>query len=174
MPLTAPQKLWQWLATRLHVLVLLPTVLVLGSSPFLLMGRRLRENASVWDFTHVYLGLLLVPLSILLFCYCLSGGRAKQFFPLFEPSGLISDLKGLIKGKLPKGGGNGLFSLLEGICALLLVATAVTGLGWFLTEGSSEALVWRGWHKDLGLAFFIALIAHLLAAVSHLLDFFRN
>lgn len=174
MPLTAPGKLWQWLAPRLHALVLLPTVLVLGSSPFLLMGRRLRENASVWDVTHVYLGLLLVPLSILLLYYCLSGGRARQFFPLFAPSGLISDLKGLVTGKLPKGGGSGLFSLLEGVCVLLLTATALTGFGWFLTEGGTEALSWRGWHKDLGLAFFIALIMHLLAAVSHLLDFLKS
>lgn len=166
-------RAWQWLLPRLHLLIMLPTLLVLGSSPFLLMARRLRENASIWELTHVYLGLLLVPLSLLLLYYCLSGGRAGQFFP-FRQSALGSDIKGLLRGQLPKGGGAGLFSLLEGLSALLLCAAALTGLGWYLAEGSAEALRWRGWHQDVATGFFIVLILHVLAALSHLLDFFRR
>ncbi|MCL2919067.1 cytochrome b/b6 domain-containing protein [Shewanella litorisediminis] len=168
------QRVWQKLQPRLHLMVLLPVLPVLLTAPFLLLGRRLRDNASLWDLLHVYLGLLLVPISLLLLISCVVQGRWRQFFPLWGSDALRQDIKALASARLPKGGGSGLFSLLEGLCALFLVAVALTGLGWYCTEGSAEALSWRAWHKDLAIGFVVLLALHVLAALSHLVDFFRQ
>ncbi len=55
-----------------------------------------------------------------------------------------------------------------------LVVTALTGAMWFLLQGSSDAIAWRGWHILSARALIGVGIAHVLAVASHLLDLVRD
>ena len=55
-----------------------------------------------------------------------------------------------------------------------LVVTGATGAVWFLLQGSSDAIAWRGWHILAARVLIGVGIAHLLAVASHLLDLVRD
>jgi len=54
---------------------------------------------------------------------------------------------------------------------VLLVAAALTGLGWFLLEGSRAAMAWRDWHIVTADVLVAGMILHAVAASLHLLEF---
>jgi hypothetical protein len=64
--------------------------------------------------------------------------------------------------------------VIEGLALVGIVATGVTGAIWFLLQGSSDAVAWRGWHILSVRALICAGIAHVLAVASHLLDLVRD
>ncbi|MGS0673818.1 cytochrome b/b6 domain-containing protein [Shewanella sp. 0m-4] len=159
-----------------HVLIIITSAYLIFTSGSIVMGRRLRPNASFWDQSHVYLGLIAAFLSItFLITTCLKG-KWRQYFPwlLGDFSQLKSDILGLFKGKIPIAGGRGLFSVTEGIGMLLFLAVGVTGLLWFATQGSSDALFWRGYHIHFAQGFIGFIVLHAVFACLHLLDFFRS
>jgi cytochrome b561 len=54
---------------------------------------------------------------------------------------------------------------------LALAVTAMTGAAWFIAHGSDAALGWRECHI-VAARFLVGLaVLHILAVVSHLLDF---
>ncbi|ACA85089.1 cytochrome b/b6 domain-containing protein [Shewanella woodyi] len=159
-----------------HLLLILLSLYLILTSGWLMMGRSLRASASLWDMTHVYLGLFATLIACLFLISNSTGGKWRQYFPwlIGDAGQLLRDLKGLLKGKLPTSGGRGLFSWVEGIGMLLLVAVGITGTMWFIMQGSSDALVWRSYHILLAKGFIGFILVHILFACLHLLDFVRN
>ncbi len=159
-----------------HLILILLSLFLISTSSWIMMGRGLRANASVWDLLHVYLGLLASFLSITFLLCNLVKGKWRQYFPYLagDLSQVALDIKGLFKGKLPAAGGKGLFSLIEGIGLLLLLAVSITGVMWFVLQGDSDALVWRRWHHFFAHGFIGFVILHCVCALSHILEFIRN
>ncbi|MCK8044416.1 cytochrome b/b6 domain-containing protein [Shewanella sp. 1CM18E] len=159
-----------------HVLIILTSAYLIFTSSWVLIGRSLRINASIWDTSHVYLGLVGAFFSITFLISNSLKGKWRQYFPwlVADFSQLKADLVGLTKGKIPIAGGRGLFSITEGIGMLLFVAVGVTGLLWFATQGTSAALMWRGYHIDAAHGFIGFIMLHAVFACLHLLDFIRN
>jgi hypothetical protein len=84
------------------------------------------------------------------------------------------DLRGLLHGRIPAAEGGGLFGLIEGLLLLALLATAMTGAAWYLTQGSAEALAWRGHHALAVRGLATLFVLHAVSASLHLLDFLRD
>ncbi|MCG9697582.1 cytochrome b/b6 domain-containing protein [Shewanella sp. Isolate11] len=159
-----------------HLLLILLSVFLISTSGWILMGRGIRANASIWDLLHVYLGLLAAFFSVTFLLSNVRQGKWRQYFPWLagDFAQVSADIKGLFKGKIPAAGGKGLFSLIEGIGLLLLFVVALTGTIWFCLQGSSEALAWRSWHHVFAKGFIGFVVLHCICAASHLLDFIRN
>ncbi|WP_028771588.1 cytochrome b/b6 domain-containing protein [Shewanella waksmanii] len=161
---------------RQHLLLIVLCLFLLPTSGYLMMGRALRKNASFWDISHVYLGLLACFIAVTFLVTNVMGNKWRQYFPwlTLDFSQLLQDIKGLFKGRLPQAGGRGLFSCVEGLGMLIMVAVGITGAMWFVLQGTTDALMWRNYHimAAKGLMGFLAL--HVIFAALHLLDFIRN
>ena len=163
-------------AARQHLMIIVSVAYLIFTSGWILIGRSLRNNASFWDLSHVYLGLFAAFLAVsFLITTCLKG-KWRQYFPwlVADFSQLKNDLRGLTKGKLPIAGGRGLFSIVEGLGLLIFLAVGLTGVLWFVTQGSSDALVWRSYHIVCAKGFIGFIMVHVIFAGLHLLDFIRN
>jgi hypothetical protein len=80
---------------------------------------------------------------------------------------------GVICGLLGQGaGGRGRRALrhIEGLLLLALVTAGLSGVAWFLLQGSDAALTWRMLHIVLARILIAAGVLHVLAVASHLLD----
>jgi len=163
-------------AERLHLPIALLSIWLLASSPWLALRRVIPSAPGFWNWNHMLFGLLLLPLALLFFSCSLVQGRWREHFPWLAGNfaGPGRDLAGLLRGHLPGAGGAGLFSALQGLLLLALLATALTGLGWLLVEGSRAALAWREWHALCANFFGALLLLHTLAASAHLLNFLRD
>jgi len=164
------------LTARQHVGVALTSVSLIVTSPWIQLVRRIPRDAGALDYGHVLLGLATLLLSATYALSCTRNGRWRVYFP-WAAGGLGAvgrDLGGLVRGRVPGAEGGGLFSLLEGVLLVILLATATSGAAWFWTQGSSAALAWRHYHVLLarGLAALIAL--HVVTTSVHLLDFARD
>ena len=169
-------QIFDFVLARLHLWIVLSVVLLVCTSPWIFIGRSLRANASIWDYLHVYLGLIAAALGILFLLRNSIQGKWHQYFAWLvgDWGQLIQDVKGLFKGKLPVAGGKGLFSTVEGIGMLLLVATGVTGALWFFYQGTPLAMTWRGYHQVCADVFIGFLVVHLVLAASHIIEFIRQ
>ncbi|QIR13714.1 cytochrome b/b6 domain-containing protein [Shewanella aestuarii] len=167
------KQVGQAISSFLHALVLLFCVTLVCTSPWIVIGRQLRTNASFWDQFHVYGGLFTALLAMLFTLKVCAKGQWRLFFPwlIFDFSQLISDIKGLAKGRLPVSGGKGLISIIEGLGVILLLLVCVTGLVWFLVA-PSDAITWRDYHKVFAQGFIGFLVLHALLALLHIRDFF--
>ncbi len=156
-----------------HLLVLLTALWLVLTSPWIALRSGIPESAGFLDWAHIALGLALVPLSLAYFATNTMGGRWREYFPWLagDFTGVRKDLAGIPKARLPQPGGGGLFSVIEGIALILLLATALTGALWFLFEGSRAALAWRDWHVVAADGFVVVLAVHVVAASLHLLEF---
>jgi len=161
------------LADSQHLVVLLASLWLVLTSPWITMRKGIPESAGFLDWAHVVLGLALVPLSLAYFATNTLKGRWRDYFPWLAGNfaEVKRDLAGIPKGRLPQPGGAGLFSLIEGLVLVLLVATALTGLGWFVLEGSRAAMAWRDWHIVAADALVVGMVVHAIAASLHLLEF---
>ncbi|ACJ30713.1 Conserved hypothetical protein [Shewanella piezotolerans WP3] len=170
------RKLLSVFAARQHIMIIVSVAYLIVTSGWILIGRSLRSNASFWDLSHVYLGLFAAFLAAsFLITTCLKG-KWRQYFPwlIADFSQLKSDLQGLVKGKLPIAGGRGLFSIVEGLGLLIFLAVGLTGVLWFLTQGTTDALMWRSYHTVCAKGFIGFIVVHVIFAGLHLLDFIRN
>lgn len=169
-------QIFDFVLARLHLWIVLSVGLLVCTSPWIFIGRSLRANASIWDYLHVYLGLIAAALGILFLLRNSIQGKWHQYFAWLvgDWGQLIQDIKGLFKGKLPVAGGKGLFSTVEGIGMLLLVATGMTGALWFFYQGTSLAMTWRGYHQICADVFIGFLVVHLVLAASHIIEFIRQ
>ncbi|MBV7315845.1 cytochrome b/b6 domain-containing protein [Shewanella sp. NIFS-20-20] len=167
--------MWEKLQQRLHLLLILGSLWLIVTSPWVLIGRQLRASASWWDIGHVYLGLAMLPLAALFLLKNCRQGHWRLYFPYLggQWQDVGRDCRNLCRGKLPVAGGAGLISVIEGGLMLLLVGTCLTGAMWFVQQGGSDALFWRGWHIDMAWAFGVGLIVHMLCAMLHVIDMMR-
>lgn len=164
------------LAYRQHLLLALLAAWLLLTSPGVHMFRRIPGNAGWLDYAHVGLGLAATALAVTFTISCTRLGRWRLYFPwLAGDLGQVwRDLRGLLRREVPTAEGGGLFALIEGLLLLALVATAVTGVLWLLTQGSAEAVSWRHYHILAARGMIVFLVLHILSVSLHLLDFIRE
>ncbi len=159
-----------------HLILLLLTAFLIMTSGWVVLGRSLRANASIWDLCHVYLGLVSSVFAISFFITNLAKGKWRQYYPwlILDFSQIKQDLVGLPKGEIPVAGGKGIFSLVEGLGMLLLLGVSITGVLWFVFQGEPVALEWRSYHQLFAKGFIIFILIHIVFACLHLLDFIRD
>lgn len=159
-----------------HLLLILLSLFLILTSSWIVMGRSIRPNASVWDYLHVYLGMVVAGLSVPMLLANVTKGKWRQFFPwlMGDFAQLSRDICGLKRGNIPAAGGRGLFSVIEGIGLILLLFVSFTGVMWFVTQGSSEALNWRSYHQSSAHGFIGFMLVHCICVAAHLIDLVRN
>jgi hypothetical protein len=164
------------LADRQHFAVAAVSAWLVGTSPWIGMLRRLPRDAGWLDRAHVVLGFAALLLGVTYTIACLRGGGWRSYFPwLAGRLGAVGrDVAGLARGRIPAAEGGGLFGALEGLLLVLLVITAATGAAWYLAQGGSEALTWRGYHVLAARVFAGALVLHVVTVSLHLVDFVRD
>ena len=160
---------------RQHFVLAVMLAWLIVTSPWVAMLRRIPSGAGFFDYAHVALGFVALPLSVTYALACVRAGGWRLYFP-WASGGLGAvgrDVAGLLRGRIPSAEGGGLFATIEGLLLIALAVTAVTGAAWYLEQGSSAALAWREWHicAARGLAGLVVL--HVVAVASHLLDFVR-
>ncbi|MDB2386330.1 cytochrome b/b6 domain-containing protein [Shewanella sp.] len=166
----------RFLIARQHLIIVMSVTYLILTHDWLLIGRRLRPHASMWDLTHVYLGMAVTLLAISFSITSCIKGKWRQYFSwLVADFGQVTtDLRGLIKGQRPVAGGKGLISLIEGLGLLLLLTVGLSGILWLLNQGSSAALMWRSYHIGLAHILMYFIVLHVICAALHLLDFIKN
>lgn len=159
-----------------HLAVAALSLWLILTSPWVSMLRRIPTSAGWLDYAHVATGCILLVLAMTYAWSCTRDGRWQLYFPL-SPSqigGVGREFAGLFRGRVPASEGGGLFGLIEGLLLVLLIATAATGLAWLLTQGSGEALAWRGYHIVAARGLIVLLVLHVLTVATHLLDLLRE
>jgi thiosulfate reductase cytochrome b subunit len=160
------------LQNRLHVALVIVCAWLVLTSPWVAMLRRMPAGAGVFDYAHVFVGALGLLLALPYAFVCLRGGRWRNHFPwaVGDVRPLARDAAGLLRGRLPSAEGGGLYAVIEGLLLCALLVVAVTGAGWWIAQGTSEALAWRDVHI-VGARVLIGLIvAHVLAVATHLFE----
>lgn len=163
-------------AGRLHLAVALLCAWLIFASPWIGMLRSIPRDASWLDYSHVASGFLALLLAVTYLITCTRAGRWRLYFPWItgRVGTAARDLGGLLRGRIPAAEGNGLFAVLEGMTLLMLLAAAATGAGWFFSQGSSEALAWRGYHVYAARGLGGLIVVHVVTVSLHLLDFVRD
>lgn len=164
------------LAARQHLAVALLSTWLIVTSPWIAMLRRIPRDAGLLDYSHVVLGLVTLLIAITYTIACTRAGRWRLYFPwLAGQFGAVGrDLGGLLRGRVPAAEGGGLFGLIEGLLLVVLVATAVTGTLWFISQGSEHALAWRSHHVLAARGLVVCLFLHVITVSLHLIDFVRD
>lgn len=164
------------LLAHLHVWIVICSTLLVCTSPWIFIGRSLRSHASIWDYLHVYLGLFCAFLGGLFLVRNTLQGKWHLYFGwlMGDWAQLKQDIVGITRGKLPVAGGKGLFSTVEGMGMLLLVATGLTGGVWFIYQDTAVAMEWRTYHQIFAQAFIAFLVIHIVLAATHIIEFIRQ
>jgi cytochrome b561 len=164
------------LANALHGSIAVATIALLASGPWLAMYHRVPEPAGALNLAHVIVGLLVVPLSVAYVLACTLVGRWRLYFPWLAGQfrGIGADLKALARAQRPGSEGGGLFATIEGLLLAALLATAGSGLAWWLLQGADAAVVWRGLHALAARTLAALLVAHVVAVALHLVDLVRD
>jgi hypothetical protein len=164
------------LNARLHLALAVLAVWLVATSPWVSMLRRIPASAGFLDHAHVALGWLALVLAVV-YCVTLSpGGRWQWFFPWAagQAASIGRDLAGIARGQVPAADGPGLYGAIKGLLLLALLATALTGAGWSLAQGSEAALGLRELHLGAVKVLLVTGAAHVLAVASHLLELLRD
>jgi len=138
---------------RLHAALAALALWLVATSPWVSMLRRIPSGAGFFDYAHVALGWLALVAGLVYAAALMRGGRWRQYVP---------------------GKAAGITGVIEGLLLVAIVVTGASGAMWFLLQGSSDAIVWRGWHILSARALIGVGIAHVLAVASHLLDLVRD
>lgn len=156
-----------------HWLVALPALWLVLTSPWIGMRRIVPDSATFWDRVHIGLGLALTVLAVTYLVTNVIDGRWRQHFAWLAGnlSEVRSDFNAIVRLRVPSADGAGLFAVIQGLLLLLLLAAALTGVGWLMADGARVALVWREWHIVSADCFAWLLVVHVLASALHLLDF---
>ena len=160
------------LGDRLHRAVALLALWLVLTSPWVSMLRRVPAGAGFFDYAHLTLGAVALVASTWYAVVILREGRWKLYFPLAagQSAGVRRDLGGLLRGRVPAADGGGLFGAIEGLVLAALLAAGLSGVVWYVLQGSDAALTWRMLHIVSARVLVAAGVAHLLAVASHLLD----
>ncbi len=164
------------LADRLHLTVAVLAVWLAATSPWLAMLRRIPVNAGWLDWSHVLVGCLLLFVSVVYAWAVAHGGRWRLIFPVLpgQRHAIRSDFIELTRGRIPASESGGLFGLIEGLLLAALLLAGITGVAWFVAQGTDWALGWRTLHQFSARGAIGLLVAHVTAVGLHLLEFVRD
>jgi hypothetical protein len=159
-------------STALHLLLVPACLWLLASSPWMALYAEVPADATWIDRSHVWIGLVTLPAALLYLAACTQAGLWRTYYPWLagEFGGLGRDLAGLARLRRPMSEGGGLFSTIEGLLLLALLAVAGTGTAWFALSGSDAAVAWRAVHIIAAQMFAVLLAAHVVAVALHLVD----
>lgn len=159
-----------------HWLTAILSIWLIATSPWISMRRIVPQSPTFWDSAHIGLGIALAVLAVTYFVTNLVDGGWRRHYAWLAGnlSEVSSDLKAIAKLKVPSAGGAGLFSLIQGLLLVMLLAAASTGAGWLLADGSRAALAWRDWHIVTANTCAWLLAAHVVASGLHILEFLRE
>ena len=105
-----------------------------------------------------------------------AAGAGNSTFPwpraLARPSAVISRDYCVARCRRRRVAGSSATS--KGCCSWSLVTAGLSGVMWFLLQGSDAALTWRTLHIVLARILIAAGVLHVLAVASHLLDLVRD
>lgn len=160
----------------LHWMAAVVSIWLIATSPWISMRRVVPQSPTFWDLAHIGLGLALAAIATTYFVSTMIDGGWRRHFPWLvgNLSEVKGDLRGIARLNVPSGGGAGLFSLLQGLLLVFLLAAAATGAGWLVADGSRAALAWREWHMVAANVFAWLLGVHVIASALHVLDFLRD
>lgn len=164
------------LSARQHLLVALLSAWLVLTSPWISMLRRIPAGAGWLDYAHVGLGGLTLLLATTYTAACCRSWGWRLHFPFLsgQMGAVGRDLGGCVRGRIPSAEGGGLFTFLEGLLLLALLATAATGAGWLALQGTSEALAWRQWHLYAARSLVGLILLHVVSVSLHLVDLARD
>lgn len=168
--------LFNTLVRQLHLLIVLLSVWLIATSPWVSMLGRMPREPGFFDYAHVFAGLAGLFLAVVYLIDCVRGGGWRLNFPWLSSDlrVVVDDLRGLFRGRLPSAESGGLFGALGGLTLLAFLATALTGAAWWWAEGTSAAMDWRGYHLVSVRALIAMLVLHTIAVALHVLDFVRD
>jgi cytochrome b561 len=160
------------LPNRLHVAVVLLCAWLFVTSPWVSMLRRIPAGAGWLDWAHVALGFATLAAGLLYAHACTRHGGWRSYFPWLAGEGRAAarDVGGLLRGRLPSAEPGGLFAVIEGLLLLVLLVGGVTGVAWFLLQGSEAAVACRAAHVVAVRVLLGLIVAHILAVASHLFE----
>jgi len=160
------------LQNRLHVAVALLCAWLFVTSPWVSMFRRMPAGAGWLDWAHVTLGFATLAIALLYARACSRKGAWRSYFPWLAGEGRAAarDVGGLLRGRLPSAEPGGLFAAIEGLLLVVLLIGGVTGVGWFMLQGSEAAVACRGVHVVAVRVLLGLIVAHVLAVASHLFE----
>ncbi|MFN9480272.1 MAG: cytochrome b/b6 domain-containing protein [Betaproteobacteria bacterium] len=164
------------LSSPLHLLLVPACLWLVASSPWIALYAEVAADATWIDRGHVWIGLATLPAGLLYLASCAQGGLWRTYYPWLagEFGGLGRDLAGLVRLRRPMSEGGGLFSTIEGLLLLALLAVAGTGVAWFVLQSSDAAVALRAVHIIAAQMFAGLLAAHVVAVALHLVDLFGN
>jgi hypothetical protein len=164
------------LNARLHLVLAALAVWLVATSPWVSMLRRVPASAGFLDHAHVVLGWLALFVAVIYLVTVMRGGRWQWFLPWAtgNAAAVARDIAGIARGRVPAADGPGLYGAIKGLLLLALLATALTGAGWSLAQGSDAALGLRELHQVAVKVLLVTGAAHVLAVASHLLELLRD
>ena len=159
-----------------HLIVTLLAAWLILTSPWVAMLRRMPREPGVFDYAHVYVGLTALLFAVTYCLDCSRKGGWRLCFPWLSGQSHVvwSDLRGLFRGRIPAAESGGLFGALAGLTLLAFLAAGLTGAAWLWTQGTPEALDWRGHHFLAVRALTVLIMLHAVAVALHVLDFVRD
>lgn len=164
------------LAARQHLAAALLSAWLILTSPWIAMLRAMPRGAGLLDYSHVVLGFAALFIAITYTISCTRAGGWRLYFPWAagQFQSVARDIGGLLRGRIPASESGGLFGAIEGVLLVLLLATALTGAAWFFTQGTADALAWRGHHILVARWLTGFIVVHVVTVSLHLLDFVRD
>ena len=164
------------LNNAVHLLIALAVLWLLVGSRWMGMYQALPESPGAFDLSHVTLGLAMLPLGLVYLASCTLGGRWRLYFPWVagQFGGIGSDVRGLFRAQRPGSEGGGLFATIEGLLLLALLAAALTGTLWFVTQDTDAAIAWRDQHILAARCFALLFASHVIAVSLHVVDLVRD
>ena len=170
------RRLLAALTEHQHLLLALLAAWLILSSPWVSMLGKIPRDPGFFNGAHVWVGLVALLISVTYCVSCLPGGGWRLYFPwLSGRVGLVlSDLRGVFRGRIPAAEGGGLFGAIEGLALLALLATGLTGAGWLWTQATPAAMDWRNLHVLMAHGLAVLIVVHALTAALHVLDFIRD
>lgn len=170
------QALLDRLNGPLHLAVTLAGAWLVLSSPWIGMYHRMPDEPGWINLSHVAVGFAALAAGAAYFAACMQAGRWRLYFPWLAGGfgAVVRDLAGLARGQRPSSEGAGLFTLIEGLLLLALLAAGATGVLWFFSQGSDAAVAWREHHILAARSFALLMLLHLVSVSLHLVDLVRD
>ncbi|MFK8260487.1 cytochrome b/b6 domain-containing protein [Erwinia sp. AnSW2-5] len=127
---------------------------------------------SIITWFHIISGFGLIFCGIFMMAWMLNIRGARYYFSwaTFDISGIVADVKTLMRFQLPEAHAGGIAASIQGLGVLSLLGVSVSGALWFLLNAAQNPLAssLMHWHKNLTSLIEIYFFAHGAMGLLHL------